>query len=226
MTTPDAWRPMAFGLQEPKRIRDPLCEPLWSGRRVLAEVAAGRVTLRDEDGVVLDGYDRLRAAIAEATYATDVVLDGYLLPAPIRNTVGAEAPLGMDTTPTVGQMSRQMLLGGGGTNKRREQRELAAAREVDLPPDRPTAIVAVDLLWLDGQSLVDVPLLERKRLLDAVLVEHELVRRTVLVRPPVEAWYAQWRALGFREYAVKAANSRYVPGGASDHWTTAPIPKR
>lgn len=217
---------MAFGLQEPKRIRDPLCEPLWSGRRVLAEVAAGRVTLRDEDGVVLDGYDRLRAALAESAYANEAVVDGYLLPAPIRDTVGAEAPLGMDTTPTVGQMSRQMLLGGGGTNKRREQRELAAAREVDLPPEGPTAMVAVDLLWLDGQSLVDVPLLERKRLLDAVLVDHELVRRTVLVRPPVEAWYAQWRALGFREYAVKAANSRYVPGGASDHWTTAPIPKR
>jgi hypothetical protein len=226
MTTPDAWRPMAFGLQEPKRIRDPLCEPLWSGRRVLAEVAARRVTLRDEDGVVLDGYDRLRTALAESAYATDAVVDGYLLPAPIRDTVGAEAPLGMDTTPTVGQMSRQMLLGGGGTNKRREQRELAAAREVDLPPDRPAAMVAVDLLWLDGQSLVDVPLLERKRLLDAVLVDHELVRRTVLVRPPVEAWYAQWRALGFREYAVKAANSRYVPGGSSEHWTTAPIPKR
>ena len=225
MTATDTWRPMAFGLQEPKRIRDPLCEPLWSGRRVLAEVAPGRVTLRDEDGVELDGYDRLRAALAESAYATDAVVDGYLLPAPIRGTVGAEAPLGMDTTPTVGQMSRQMLLGGG-TNKGREQRELDAARAVDVPPDAPAAMVAVDVLWLDGQSLVDVPLLERKRLLDAVLVDHELVRRTVVVRPPVEAWYAQWRALGFREYAVKAANSRYEPGGASEHWTTAPIPKR
>jgi len=217
---------MAFGLQDPKRIRDPLCEPLWSGRRVLAEVAGDRVTLRDEEGHVMSGYDRLRAALIAATYATDAVIDGYLLPAPLRNTVGAEAPLGMGTTPTAGQMGRQMLLGGGGTNKRREERELAAAREVDLPPDAPTAMIAIDLLWLDGQALVDVPLLERKRLLDGVLVDHELVRRTVLVRPPVEAWYAQWLALGFREYALKAANSRYVPGGASEHWTTAPIPKR
>jgi hypothetical protein len=226
MTMTETWRPMAFGLKEPKRIRDPLCEPLWSGRRVLAEIAGPRVTLRDEDGRVLDGYDALRAALTAATYAADAIVDGYLLPAPIRDTVGAEAPLGMDTTPTASQMSRQMLLGGGGTNKRREQLELAAARAVELPTDGPTALIAVDLLWLDGQSLVDVPLLERKRLLDAVVVDHELVRRTVLVRPPVEAWYAQWRALGFREYAVKGANSRYEPGGASDHWTTAPIPKR
>src|SRR5258706_2151789 len=115
----------------------------------------------------------------------------------------------METTPTASQISRQMLLGGGGTNKRREQRELAAAREVDLPPDAPTAMVAVDLLWLDGQPLVDVPLLERKRLLDAVLVDHELVRRTVLVRPPVEAWYAQWRAVGVPAYTAIAARNPY-----------------
>lgn len=226
MTTTEAWRPMAFGLKEPKRIRDPLCEPLWSGRRVLAEVAGRGVTLRDEDGRVLEGYDALRAALTATTYATDAIVDGYLLPAPIRDTVGADAPIGMETVPTASQMSRQMLLGGGGTNKHREQLELAAARAVELPNDAPTAMIAVDLLWLDGQPLVDVPLLERKRLLDAVVVDHELVRRTVLVRPPVEAWYAQWRALGFREYAVKGANSRYEPGGASDHWTTAPIPKR
>src|SRR5258706_765027 len=209
MSTTETWRPMAFGLQEPKRIRDPLCEPLWSGRRVLAEIAADRVTLRDEDGLVLDGYDRLRMALKEAAYATDLIVDGYLLPAPIRDTVGAEALPGMETTPTASQISRQMLLGGGGTNKRREQRELAAARQVDLPPDAPTAMVAVDLLWLDGQPLVDVPLLERKRLLDAVLVDHELVRRTVLVRPPVEAWYAQWRARAVRGHAVNGAHTRY-----------------
>src|SRR5258706_15784119 len=118
----------------------------------------------------------------------------------------------METTPTASQISRQMLLGGGGTNKRREQRELAAAREVDLPPDAPTAMVAVDLLWLDGQPLVDVPLLERKRLLDAVLVDHELVRRTVLVRPPVQAWYAQWRGPRLPRNRGKAATHPYHPG--------------
>jgi ATP-dependent DNA ligase len=226
MTVTDTWRPMAFGAQAPKRIRDPLCEPLWAGERVLAEIGAGRVTLRDRNGGVLDGYDELRAALGASAYASEAIVDGYLLPAPIRDTVGAEAPLGMETTPTSGQIGRTMIFGGGGTNRRREEKELAAAREVDLQPDRPTAFIAVDLLWLDGESRVDVPLLERKRLLDSVITEHDLVRRTVVVRPPVEAWYGQWRALGFREYAVKAANSRYEPGGASDHWTTAPIPKR
>src|SRR5258706_11949606 len=132
----------------------------------------------------------------------------------------------METTPTASQISRQMLLGGGGRNKRREPRGVAAAREVDLPPDAPTAMVAVDLLWLDGQSLVDVPLLERKRLLDAVLVEHELVRRTVLVRPPVEAWYAQWRAPGLYEQPGKAPHTRHPPRGPNHPPPTPPSPTR
>ncbi len=45
------------------------------------------------------------------------------------------------------------------------------------------AFVAIDLLWLDGEPLDDVPLLERKRLLDTVLAQSRLVRVTPFVRP-------------------------------------------
>ena len=40
------------------------------------------------------------------------------------------------------------------------------------------AFVATDLLWLDGESLLDVPLLERRRLLEGVLDQSYLVRRS------------------------------------------------
>ena len=86
--------------------------------------------------------------------------------------------------------------------------------------------MAIDLLRLDGDSLLDVPLAERKRLLDGILVDTEIVRKTVTVRAPVAAWYAQWRALGFREVAVKGANSRYTPGVPNPDWATALIPRR
>jgi hypothetical protein len=222
----EEWRPMAFGFQEAKTIRDPVCEPLWAGRRVFAAVADGRVALRGEEGEPLEGFKGLREAISTSVYAGEALLDGYLLPAPLRATVGAEAPLGMDSTPTANEMSRQMVMGSGGVNRNKEKLRIAEERRVEVHPAEPTAFVAIDLLWLDGEPLIDVPLLERKRHLDSVVVDHELVRRTVIVRPPVEAWYGQWRALGFREFAVKSANSRYRPGTASDHWTTAFIPKR
>jgi hypothetical protein len=216
---------MAFGAEPPKRISDPICEPLWAGERVLVEVAGPDVGIRNVDGDSLIGFEALRAAIVASASAGELVLDGYLLPAPLRDTIGAEAPLGMETTPTPKQVGRQMLIGGG-NSERRDEREREEERRVTLIPDAPAAFVSVDLLWLEGEPLLDVPLLERKRLLDSVVADHALVRRTVIVRPPVEAWYGQWRALGFREFAVKSANSRYHPGTASPSWTTAPIPRR
>jgi hypothetical protein len=220
------WRPMAFGTLDVKHVRNPICEPLWAGRRSIIEVDRDGVDIRDETGTVQEGHADLRVAIAAATMAIEVVVDGYLLPAPLRSTVGAESTPGSESVLSAGQMSRQMFLGGGGRNERREALERAEARRIVIRNDEATAFVAVDLLWLDGETLVDVPLMERKRLLESALADAELVRRTVAVRPPVEAWYAQWKALGFEEIAVKDANSHYVPGGVSKHWATATIPRR
>lgn len=222
---PTDLKPMPYGRAHFRSIRDGIWEPLWGGRRVLVHVFDQDVRICDERGEPLEGYDLLRAALADAALADEVVLDGYMLPAPLRESAGAESVIGLDSMPSVGQMGRQLLMGEGGTD-RRDAIEAAKLRRVALPSSSPTAFVAVDLLWLDGELLIDVPLGERKRLLDGVILEGDVVRRSVAVRPPVEAWYAQWRALGFREVAVKAANSRYTPGKPNGEWATVLIPRR
>jgi len=223
---PATWRPMAFSPRDAKHIRTPLCEPLWAGRRAIAHVDGEHVTLRDEEAVELEGFEALRAALAAANLAIDLVVDGYLIPGTLRsNPTTMEVP-GAESMVTPGQLTRQLFLGGGGGNKRKEALERAEGGRVILPPDGPTTFVAVDLLRLDGQHLLDVPLLERRRLMESALAEGEYVRRSVGVRPPVEAWYAQWKALGILEIAVKDANSRYRPGDVSEEWATAPIPRR
>ena len=78
--------------------------------------------------------------------------------------------------------------------------------------------VAVDLLSIDGTDLLDVPLLERKRLLESVIRETDEVRLSVLARPPIDTWVATWKALGLRGGLLKAANSRYRPGEDSAEW--------
>jgi ATP-dependent DNA ligase len=95
---------------------------------------------------------------------------------------------------------------------------------VDLASE--VALVAVDLLWLDDEALIDVPLLERKRILESVLPESELIRRGVHVRPPVDTWLGSWRASGFSRLAYKSANSRYAPGEKNEQWALAEIPRR
>jgi hypothetical protein len=223
---PHSWRPMAFGVRDPKHIRDPLCEPLWAGRRALIHVGPYGVTIRDETAAEVEGFDDLREAVRGASRAIELVLDGYLMPGPLRSNPVADTAPGADSMVTPATITRQMFLGGGGRNPRRDAIELAEARRVELTPDGPSAYVAIDLLWLDGESLLHVPLLERRRLLESALAEADSVRHSMAVRPPVEAWYAQWKALGIREFAIKDANSRYTPGGASNDWTTAPIPRR
>ncbi|MBA3876887.1 MAG: hypothetical protein C0498_08110 [Anaerolinea sp.] len=226
VTSPADLRLMPFGRTQARQVRDGLWEPLWGGQRTLVEVLGDRVTFRDEHNQKLDGYDPLRAAILDAAQADELVLDGYLLPAPLRDSAGIEAPPGMDSLMSVGGVGRQFLLGGGRRREHRDAIVAATARRAQIPSASPTALVAVDLLWMDGESIIDVPLQERKRLLESVLLEGEIVRRTVAVRPPVEQWFAQWRVLGFRELAVKGANSRYTPGRPNDEWATAFIPKR
>jgi len=63
-------------------------------------------------------------------------------------------------------------------------------------PDRPVAFVAVDLLAVDGSRLLDVPLLERKRLLESS------IKRA--------SWFGSPRSSGL----PSAATSR--PGAAPD----------
>jgi ATP-dependent DNA ligase len=220
------WRPQLFGKKRARDVADPILEPMWGGLRVLAHVEGGAAALLDEQGERLrdalegpaaDELAEIEASIGRLVLARSAVLDGYLTPQATRPTVGAVA-MGPEL-PSVGAMTAQFLVGRGKT--RRE----TLTTEPDFDPDAPLAFVAVDLLAIDDESLFDVPLLERKRLLDSALEESVLVRRSSYVRPPVDSWLGSWRALGFTAIAYKAANSRYRPGVASDAWAIAPIPR-
>ena len=217
---------MAFGHRHPDKIADPVCEPLWGGRRVLVEVADGGVEIRGTDGVAVEGYDALRAAIADAIYADELLIDGSLLPAPLRDTEGARIRVGLDAVKTPTERVKHIFIGESPLTGKREALAVADDARVPAPGDEPAALVAADLLWIDGQSLLDVPLLERKRVLESAVDERELVRRSMVVRPPVETWFAQWRALGFEELTYKAANGRYRPGTLADDWTVIVMPRR
>ena len=101
-----------------------------------------------------------------------------------------------------------------------EDAGIEVERPGEAPRDAVIAFVALDLLQVDGQSLFEVPLLERKRLLESLVAQSERVRVSVHTRPPVDPWVASWKGAGFRGVMLKAANGRYSPGGYADDWTT------
>jgi hypothetical protein len=181
--------------------------------------------LVDEDGDPIDGQADVATELAEAALADGLVLDGWLTKLAARD--GSGIYVAMDSLPSASQMVSRPLLGIRPTRAEDAVKELEAAQEARMfGPDDTVTFVAIDLLWLDGESLLDVPLLERRRLLESVLAESDLVRRGVFVRPPIDAWVGSWRALGFAGLSYRGANSRYQPGRPSDDWVTASMPRR
>ncbi len=224
------WRPQDFGRRAARNVADPVIEPLWTGIRVLAFVESGSADLVGDDGVAIE-KDDLARVVARATRASTAVLDGYLTTDVTRSDVGL-MPVAPNMAPSAGDVARQMLIGGGAN---RTRAIVARATEVEesvrmaatvLEGAEPAALVAVDILELDGESLLDVPLLERKRLLDSVVVEEDSVRIGIHVRPPIDPWLATWRMLGIRSLAFKGANSRYRPGEPNDDWASIEVPRR
>jgi hypothetical protein len=216
----DVLRPQAFGRKNVRNIDDPIIEPLWIGDRVLVKFAVGDLRLLDTNGKAITAsadVEQILPQLDRAILARSAVLDGYLT-RQATPAVGSVAILGPEI-PTASEMTSQFFVGG-----LRGRKVPGEAEKAVVDNSNPLAFVAVDLIAVDDEWLLDVPLLERKRLLDSVLSEDKLIRRSAYVRPPVDTWLASWRALGFRELAYKSANGRYVPGAANDGWAIVRIP--
>lgn len=77
---------------------------------------------------------------------------------------------------------------------------------------------AFDLLEVDGESLLDVPLLERRRHLEAVLAPSVNVRLTPYVSRGLRSWRDTLATQGFRRVVLKNWNSTYSPGKENKDW--------
>jgi len=87
---------------------------------------------------------------------------------------------------------------------------------------RPTGnrriFAAFDLLEVDGQSLLEVPLLERRRHLEGVLAPSLNVRLTPYVSRSLRSWRDTLASQGFRRVVLKNWNSIYSAGRTTKDW--------
>jgi hypothetical protein len=230
------WRPEAYGRKGTKAVSNPIIEPLWVGLRVLAGLdhgggdgsagTIGTIGIIDEDGDPILDRPAIEAALAVAARADSVIVDGYLTKQVAGDGTGLY--VGPEkVTFNLGARMSQFFVGGriSQTAERAEEQRHFDEASYFAPGDS-VSLVVVDVLWLDGESLLDVPLLERKRQLESVIEESELVRLGAYVLPPIETWIGSWRAVGFRDLSFRGANSRYRPGAVGDDWATVPIPRR
>jgi ATP dependent DNA ligase-like protein len=213
---PLEWRP-----QNPRRsriapvIQDAILEPLWSGRRVLAHFDSQRgggrrdawLRMVDEAGNdATESEPAVADELARAVLTLDAVLDGYLTHQATRTGEGTSMTLRANVSPL------QPIL------PHRADVDIVSTGFGSDVQDSAVAFVAIDLLRLDGQELLDLPLLERKRLLEGVVSARALVRVSPFARPPIGQWLASWKSAGFEGIVAKAANSRYRPGSETAEW--------
>jgi hypothetical protein len=212
-------RPQAYGDSGPQKVRDPLIEPLWTGVRSLAAVDAGGAVLVDAEGDPVPGMAAIVEALSESLQADGVVLDGFLT----KQTAHAAAVVVWpDEMPSVGRLVG--LRNNRAVDTVTLKEEALAARS--FASEEAVSFVATDLLWLDDTSLLDVPLLERRRLLESAIAESDVVRVGAFVRPPIDSWVSSWRSMGFAGLTYKAANSRYRSGEPNPDWAISGMPRR
>ena len=84
--------------------------------------------------------------------------------------------------------------------------------------EAPLVYMAFDLLYLDGQSLLKVPLVDRKRLLQGVLREHGRVRYASHIDGEGRTFFEAAKARHLEGIVAKQRRSRYEPGRRTDNW--------
>jgi bifunctional non-homologous end joining protein LigD len=80
-----------------------------------------------------------------------------------------------------------------------------------------------DLLWIDGRSLLDEPLEERRRLLAEALGSDPRVRLSEHIEATGLAFFEAARQRGLEGIMAKDRRSAYLPGRRSDAWRKVKI---
>ncbi len=176
---------------------DHLFEPWWGGVRALVHIGpadlpgTGIVRVVDADGADLSAAFPELAGMAVRVAARSALLDGELV---VVDAAGRADPAALERRIRGGEGS----VGGG--------------------PSRPAAFLALDLLHLDGRSLLNQPLVKRREALRRVLRPGDEVVAVPAIATEGRALYDAAVAQGIAGILARQRMSPYLPGIKSRLW--------
>ena len=168
-------------------------EPKLDGIRCLAEMSTGETVLRTRTGRdVTAQYPEIHM-VHELVDQVNAVIDGEIV--------------AFDDD---GRNSFEVL---------QQRMNLVNPREIDRARKRiPVALVAFDLLWLDGRDTTGLTLEERRELLTYVVEQDERLQLVTHVEGEGGALVEAAEAQGLEGVMAKRRGSTYLPGRRTDAW--------
>jgi bifunctional non-homologous end joining protein LigD len=165
----------------------------WDGVRAVVYVDGGRPrALSRNDRDITATYPELRD-LAESLGATQAVLDGEIV--------------AMDSSgrPSFGALQNRMHVTGAAQIRR-------------LTVQTPVTYLVFDVLHLDGRSLLDVPYVQRRELLESLALSGPSWQTPPSFTGDGAAVLAASREQGLEGVVAKRLDSTYFPGRRSDCW--------
>jgi len=83
-----------------------------------------------------------------------------------------------------------------------------------------------DILWLDGKDLTELPLIDRKTVLQSIMPEDSLIKSGYSVTAEGSEFFDAARELGLEGIIAKRTDSLYYPGNRSKDWLKIKVSKR
>ena len=167
-------------------------EPKLDGQRVIAIVEPSGITLTNRRGGEITGTYPELDALARALAPHSAVLDGEVV-----------------TFNQKGQTSFQRL----------QRRMHVAQPPPRLLSDTPVSFVAFDVLWLDGELLVDSPQSERRKILEGLEIKGRAWQTAPVLDASPEDLMEACRQLGLEGFMAKRFDAPYLPGRRSPAWS-------
>ena len=188
---PDTIKPMLARLtRQPFDSSDFIFELKWDGMRALAFVEGGQLRLQSRNLRNITSQFPELAELPRSVKADQTVLDGELV------------SFDKDGHPSFTRIQQRL------------QRQ--ARGSIDRGPR--AHFVAFDLLYMNGHSVMEQPLEQRKNLLHKVLEQSELVQACDFIETDGKAFFDATCEHGLEGIMAKEKSSTYFPGKRSPSW--------
>jgi bifunctional non-homologous end joining protein LigD len=192
LTLLNTMSPMLAKISAPFHSEDYVFEVKWDGIRVIAFIENGRIRkLQSRNGRNIS--EQLPEVMDSRVQAKRAILDGEMI------------ALGEDGKPSISRIF----------NRLHPRDSLKVHFHAN---SNPALYMVFDLLHLDGRSLLDTPLLERKKLMERVIQDCDCIVPCVHTDGNGMDFFEAVTGMGLEGIVAKRKGSPYRPGKRSEDW--------